>query len=146
MFGDALSSVVKESPALNDRQKKAIAKAAINKKVTNLVLVSSDKAVRPTNIMGATKRFAELILQSQTEKNKTKMTMVRFGNVIGSSGSAIPKFTEQIKNGGPVTITHPEITRFFMTITEAAQLVIQSSSLAKGGEIFLLIRSQKKIP
>ena len=116
-----------------------LVKMAHKFKIKNFLLISTDKAVRPTNIMGASKRIAELIVQAFASKtNKTTFSMVRFGNVIGSSGSAIPKFTEQIKNGGPVTITHPDITRFFMTITEAAQLVIQSSSLAKGGEIFLL--------
>ena len=119
----------------------AIAKAAINKKVTNLVLVSSDKAVRPTNIMGATKRISELCLQAlyQDEKNtNTNFSIVRFGNVLESSGSVIPKFKKQIKEGGPVTLTHKDVTRYFMTTTEAAQLVIQAGALGKHSEVFVL--------
>ena len=88
--------------------------------------------------MGATKRFAELILQSMVQPNKTKMIMVRFGNVIGSSGSAIPLFQKQIKEGGPVTVTHPEVTRYFMSIPEAAELVIQAGAMGEGGEVFVL--------
>ena len=119
----------------------AIAKAAINKKVTNLVLVSSDKAVRPINIMGATKRISELCLQAlyQDEKNtNTNFSIVRFGNVLESSGSVIPKFKKQIKQGGPVTLTHKDVTRYFMTTTEAAQLVIQAGALGKHSEVFVL--------
>ena len=112
--------------------------AAIESNVDTFVLVSTDKAVRPTNIMGATKRFAELILQSLSVDCKTRMTMVRFGNVIGSSGSAIPLFQQQIKNGGPVTVTHREVTRYFMSIPEAAQLVIQAGAMGKGGDVFVL--------
>lgn len=118
-----------------------ICEACINAKVKRMVYISSDKAVRPTNIMGASKRVAELIVKaySDQENNKdTIFTMVRFGNVLGSSGSVVPLFNKQIESGGPVTITHPEITRYFMTSREAAQLVIQSSALSKGGEIFLL--------
>ena len=118
------------------------AKIASEENVDNFVLISTDKAVRPTNVMGATKRVAELCLKAiqnnQEIGNKTIFSIVRFGNVLDSSGSVIPKFKKQIKDGGPITLTHPEITRFFMTIPEAAQLVIQSSSLAKGGEVFLL--------
>ena len=107
--------------------------------VENFILISSDKAVRPTNYMGATKRVAELICQSfQKSKSKTNFSLVRFGNVIGSSGSVIPKFDNQIKNGGPVTVTHKDVERYFMTIQEAAQLVIQSVALAKGNDIFIL--------
>ena len=108
-------------------------------KVKKVVVISTDKAVRPTNIMGATKRFAELILQaiSQSATN-TRMMMVRFGNVIGSSGSAIPLFQEQIKNGGPVTVTDPEVIRYFMTIPEAAELVIQAGAMGDGGDVFVL--------
>ena len=94
--------------------------------------------MRPTNIMGATKRFSELILQSMTSENKTRMMMVRFGNVIGSSGSAIPLFQQQIREGGPVTVTHPEVIRYFMSIPEAAELVIQAGAMGKGGDVFVL--------
>ena len=108
------------------------------RRVETFVLISTDKAVRPTNIMGATKRFAELILQSMALKSNTNMTIVRFGNVIGSSGSAIPLFQKQIKNGGPVTVTDPEVIRYFMTIPEAAELVIQAGAMGKGGDVFVL--------
>tara|TARA_S200000501_G_C20837132_1_gene749873 strand:- start:193 stop:2100 length:1908 start_codon:yes stop_codon:yes gene_type:complete len=118
---------------------KVCVEAAVESNVESFVLISTDKAVRPTNIMGATKRFAELILQaiSQSATN-TRMMMVRFGNVIGSSGSAIPLFQEQIKNGGPVTVTDPEVIRYFMTIPEAAELVIQAGAMGKGGDVFVL--------
>ena len=119
----------------------AVAKASINQKVKNLVLISSDKAVRPTNIMGASKRFAELCMQGLHNMNKdigTSFSIVRFGNVINSSGSAIPKFRKQIKYGGPVTLTHPDVTRYFMTVTEAAQLVIQAGAMSDNCEVFIL--------
>ena len=112
--------------------------SAIHAGVETFVLISTDKAVRPTNIMGATKRFAELILQSVPKEIKTKMIMVRFGNVIGSSGSAIPLFQQQIKEGGPVTVTHPEVIRYFMSIPEAAELVIQAGAMGVGGDVFVL--------
>ncbi len=104
------------------------------------MLISTDKAVRPSNVMGATKRLAEMIVQTFNAREgcKTRFSMVRFGNVLASSGSVIPKFQEQIRKGGPITVTHPEVNRFFMTITEAAQLVIQAGSMAEGGEVFLL--------
>ncbi len=115
------------------------AKVAIENGVNDFVLISTDKAVRPTNIMGASKRLAEMVLQAYAaEATSTKFTMVRFGNVLGSSGSVVPKFRQQILDGGPVTLTHAEITRYFMSIPEAAQLVIQAGAMAHGGDVFVL--------
>ena len=127
----------------------AVCEASAENHIEKLILISTDKSVRPTNIMGASKRVAELIVQAYAEKESTKFSkdstyketlfsMVRFGNVLGSSGSVVPKFKEQIKSGGPITLTDPNIIRYFMTIKEAAQLVIQSSVLSEGGDIFLL--------
>ncbi len=119
----------------------SVAKASIRQSVSSLVLISSDKAVRPTNIMGATKRLAEICMQGLYEQNKnlnTHFSIVRFGNVLESSGSVIPKFKNQIKEGGPVTLTHEDITRYFMTSTEAAQLVIQAGAMGKNSEVFVL--------
>ena len=119
----------------------SIVKAAINQSVSNFVLISSDKSVRPTNIMGATKRLSELCTQAlyhHYNNNKINISIVRFGNVLESSGSVIPKFKKQIKLGGPITLTHPDVTRYFMTITEAAQLVIQAGAMSKNCDVFIL--------
>ncbi len=122
---------------------KAILEAAIAAGVNSFTLISTDKAVRPTNIMGASKRVAEMVCQAFAEGELgTCISMVRFGNVLGSSGSVIPLFRQQIQSGGPITVTHPEINRYFMSIPEAAQLVIQASAMARGGDVFLLDMGQ----
>jgi FlaA1/EpsC-like NDP-sugar epimerase len=136
-----------------------MARAAVDSGAAHFVLVSTDKAVRPTNVMGATKRMAELVLQALAAsknlqfdlldgtktvevRNNTLFAMVRFGNVLGSSGSVVPLFRKQLQSGGPLTITHLDVTRFFMTIPEAAQLVLQAGAMAQGGDVFVLDMGQ----
>jgi FlaA1/EpsC-like NDP-sugar epimerase len=115
------------------------AETAMASGVQNFVLISTDKAVRPTSVMGASKRICELVVQAMADRYKdTRVAIVRFGNVLGSSGSVVPLFMQQIREGGPVTVTHPEVTRYFMTISEAAQLVVQAGSMGRHGEVFVL--------
>jgi FlaA1/EpsC-like NDP-sugar epimerase len=115
-----------------------VVRASLSARVQDFILISTDKAVRPTSVMGATKRAAEQVVQATAARHKARYSMVRFGNVLGSSGSVVPLFRHQIKCGGPVTLTHKDVTRYFMTIPEAAQLVLQAGGMAKGGEVFVL--------
>lgn len=134
-----VEKAVEEGYRVNVLGTKTVLEESIDCRVERFVLISTDKAVRPTNVMGATKRIAELILQAYAKKySSMSISMVRFGNVLGSSGSVAPKFKAQIDQGGPLTITHPDITRYFMSIPEASQLVLQAASLSRGGEVFVL--------
>jgi len=134
-----VEKAIEEGYKVNVLGTKTVLEEAIDQQVERFVLISTDKAVRPTNVMGATKRVAELVLQGYAQQYScTSISMVRFGNVLGSSGSVVPKFKTQLDQGGPITITHPDITRYFMSIPEASQLVLQAASLSHGGEVFVL--------
>ncbi len=133
-----LQSQAREAACNNILGTQTLAKAVVNQGCKSFVMISTDKAVNPTNIMGATKRIAEIICQTMNNHSKTHFITVRFGNVLGSAGSVVPLFNKQIATGGPVTVTHPEISRYFMTIPEACQLILQAGSMGQGGEIFVL--------
>jgi FlaA1/EpsC-like NDP-sugar epimerase len=126
-----------EAISTNVNGTKIIADAAVKYSAMKFVMVSTDKAVNPTNVMGASKRIAEIYIQSLSGNVNTKFITTRFGNVLGSNGSVIPRFRKQIEAGGPVTVTHPDVTRFFMTIPEACQLVLEAGNMGEGGEIFI---------
>jgi FlaA1/EpsC-like NDP-sugar epimerase len=133
-----LEALVVEAVQNNVMGTAALVQAAIDFEARTFVMLSTDKAVNPTSIMGATKRVAEMIIQAAAQYSDVRFSCVRFGNVLGSRGSVVPLFKEQIARGGPITITHPEVTRYFMTIPEAAQLVIQAGALGSHGEVFVL--------